>query len=213
MGCQGILPAQGLAYECQPFFDALAKRYGHDLELRHAMVVLVRDVADFMTPEERELPPAEGIARYNERLAQTYLSEEPLGDVPMNMEGFCLFDEAHRSSEPICLAFEAVRLVASEHAEAFLHLLRTATIVEARPTTHLDELRLIGTEAGIDLDAFDRALADGSARAALARDEALAAAVGIRGLPTCLVEGARGALLVSPVTGYRVLEAAVERVR
>lgn len=206
-------PMQGLAYECQPFFDALAKRYGHDLELRHAMVVLVRDVADFMTPEEQALPPAEGIARYNERLAQIYLSEEPIGDVPMNMEGFCLFDEAHRSSEPLCLAFEAVRLVAPERAEAFLHLLRTATIVEARPTTHLDELRLIGAEAGVDLDAFDRALADGSVRAALSRDEALAAAVGICGLPTRLVEGARGALLVSPVTGYRVLEAAVERVR
>ena len=94
-----------------------------------------------------------------------------------------------------------------------MHLLRSATIVDARRTTHLDELRVIGAEAGIDLDAFNRALADGSARAALARDEALAAAVGIRGLPTCLVEGARGALLVSPVTGYRALEAAVECVR
>ena len=42
----------GLAYECEPTLDRLAAHYGEALELRHAMVVLVHDVADFMTMEE-----------------------------------------------------------------------------------------------------------------------------------------------------------------
>ena len=37
------------------------------------MVVLVRDVADFMTSAERALSPEEGIRTYNARLAQIYL--------------------------------------------------------------------------------------------------------------------------------------------
>lgn len=45
----------GLAYECEPTLDRLAAHYGEALELRHAMVVLVHDMADFMTMEERAL--------------------------------------------------------------------------------------------------------------------------------------------------------------
>ncbi|MDO4539402.1 MAG: hypothetical protein Q4B54_14650, partial [Coriobacteriales bacterium] len=78
-------PMMGLAYECEPTLDRLAAHYGRSLELRHAMVVLVRDAADFMTGEERALPPAEGLARYNARLAQIYLDEEAIGGLPMNM--------------------------------------------------------------------------------------------------------------------------------
>ena len=57
----------------------------------------MRDVADFMTPEERALPPEEGIARYNARLAQIYLGEQAIGDVPINMDGFALFAPDGRS--------------------------------------------------------------------------------------------------------------------
>ena len=119
-------PMMGLAYECEPTLDRLVERYGNRIVLEHAMVVLVRDVSDFMTAEECSLAPHEGLARYNERLAGIYLSEEPLGGLPMNMEGFRLFDERHRSSEPLCLAFEAVRLVAPRRAEAFLRAVRRA---------------------------------------------------------------------------------------
>ena len=94
-------PMMGLAYECEPTLDKLASRFGDMFRLQHAMAVLVRDVSDFMTAEELALPTAHAIATYNQQLAQIYLDEEHLGGLPMNMEGFQLFDEAHRSSEPL----------------------------------------------------------------------------------------------------------------
>lgn len=72
-------------------------RFGDTLELRDRMAVLVRDVADFMTPAERAMPEEEGIRAYNARLAQIYLDEQVIGGVPINMEGFCLFAPDRRS--------------------------------------------------------------------------------------------------------------------
>lgn len=198
-------PMMGLAYECEPTLDGLAAHYGTEFELRHAMVVLVRDVADYMTPTERALPSAQGIERYNARLARIYLDEEPLGGLPMNMEGFCLFDESHRTSEPLCLAFEAARIASPECAEAYLRAVRRATIVDARQTTRRDVLADIAAKTGVDVASFNRALADGSARDVLRRDQELAAAMGVRGLPSMLLQVRRKAMLVSPLAGYEYL--------
>lgn len=203
-------PMMGLSYECEPTYDRLAERFGPRLSFSYAMVVLVRDVSDFMTPEELGLPPAEGVARYDARLARIYLSEEPIGGLPMNMEGFCLFDEEHRSSRPLCLAYEAVRLVCPERAEAFLRRLRRATILEGRPTTHEDVLLAVAREAGVDEGSYLRALRCGAAERALAADERLAASLGVSGLPMCLVRGVAGSALVSPLAGIDALADVVE---
>ncbi len=58
----------------------------------------MRDVSDFMLPEELALPPEEGIRVYNRRLAGIDKSEELIGGLPMNMDHFHLFDTEHRSS-------------------------------------------------------------------------------------------------------------------
>lgn len=98
----------GLSWECEPALREVEHRYGENVEFRDVMGLLVRDVADFMAPEELALPEAEGITHYNARLAQVYLDEQSIGGVPINMDGFCLFAPDRRSSLPLCLAFEAL---------------------------------------------------------------------------------------------------------
>lgn len=203
-------PMMGLAYECEPTLDRLAAHYGTALELRHAMVVLVRDVADFMTMEERTLSPAEGLAHYNARLAQIYLDEEAIGGLPMNMEGFRLFDVNHRTSEPLCLAFEAARIASPGRAEAYLRAMRRATIVEGRQTTRDDVLREVALETGIDLQAFDRALFDGSAAAALRSDMEIASGAGVSNLPALLLHAGSAVVLNSPLVGYHQLRRTID---
>ena len=203
-------PMMGLAYECEPTLDRLAATYGDSLELVHAMVVLVRDVADFMTGEERALPPALGLARYNARLAQIYLDEETIGGLPMNMDDFRLFDTGHRSSEPLCLAFEAARIASPERAEAYLRALQRATIVDRRQTTRDEVLREVALETGVDPEAFDQALVFGSAAAALRSDRGLATRVGVSGLPALLINVGDAAVLTSPLAGYDRLRRTID---
>ena len=85
-----------------------------------------------MIPEELALPAEEGIRRYNRRLAQIYKSEESIGGLPMNMEGFHLFDADHRSSYPLCVAYKAAQLTDTVKADDYLLRVRHATMLECR---------------------------------------------------------------------------------
>ena len=181
-------PMMGLSYESEPILDALARRYGERLSIRYVMSVLVRDVRDFMTGAERALPPEEGVPLYCKRLALIYKSEEPIGGLPINMEGFRLFDPEHRSSKPLCLAYKAAQIAAPEKADAFLLNLRHATVLDCRPTTHEEEILAVVRASGINEAAFLAAFRDGRAEAALKEDLALTRRLGIRSLPAYVME-------------------------
>ena len=189
-------PMMGLSYESEPILERLQAEYGNRLELRYVMSVLVRDVSDFMTFEERAMEPEAGIRRYCKRLAQIYKSEENIGGLPINMEGFHLFDTEHRSSKPLCLAYKAAQLAAPDKADVFLTALRHATVLECRPTTHKEEILCVVRKVGIEEESFSRYFRDGSAEAALEQDLAFTHSLGIRSLPTYLLQYRDQALML-----------------
>ena len=80
-------PMMGLSYEQEPVYEKLAEHYGDRLVFKYVMSGLVRDVSDFMLPEELVLPADEGIRVYNRRLAWIYKDEESIGGLPINMDG------------------------------------------------------------------------------------------------------------------------------
>ena len=191
-------PMMGLTYEMEPIYDRLKQEYGEQIEFRWVMSLLVRDVRDFMMPEERAMEPEDGIRSYNARLARIYKSKETIGGLPINMDGFCLFDAEHRTSKPLNLAYKAAQLADPGKADEFLWNLRHVTVVDCRPTTHLDVILDVVRSTGIDEAVFLRFFNDGSAEAALKQDIALTALHGIRSLPACLVQfGARTVLMQS----------------
>lgn len=112
-------PMMGLSYEQEPVYEKLANHFGEELVFKYVMSGLVRDVADFMLPQELALPAEDGIRVYNKRLAQIYKSEESIGGLPINMEGFHLFDADHRSSYPLCIAYKAAQLCDPVKADEF----------------------------------------------------------------------------------------------
>ena len=181
-------PMMGLSYESEPILERLQREYAGQLEIRYVMSVLVRDVADFMTPEERAMGPEAGIRRYCMRLAQIYKSEESIGRLPINMEGFRLLDPEHRSSTPLCLAYKAAQIAAPEKADSFLLKLRHATVLDCRPTTHEEEILAVIRESGIEEAAFLAAFRDGRAEAALEQDLTLTRHLGIRSLPAYSIQ-------------------------
>ena len=72
-------PMIGLSYESEPIMERLEKRYANIIEFRYVMSLLVRDVSDFMLPDELAMEPESGIRRYCRRLAGIYKSEEHIG--------------------------------------------------------------------------------------------------------------------------------------
>ncbi len=195
-------PMMGLSYECQPIFDRLKMTYCDDIEIKHVMAGLVRDVSDFMTSEELSYEPEEGIRRYCRRLASIYKSEESIGGLPINMEGFLLFDADHRSSYPLCIAYEAAKLTDSSKADEYLYALRKATIVETRQTTKEDELIKVAEEAGLNKTIFREHLTCGTAEAEFRKDLEYSRSLGIRSLPAYLIQTGEREILVQSLIGY-----------
>lgn len=189
-------PMMGLSWECEPLFRKLETHFTGQIEFRTVMALLVRDVRDFMTPDELALPPAEGIRRYNARLAKIYESEEPISGMPINMTEFCLFSMEQPSSLPLNLAYHAAKLTDASKADLFLYNLRYATIVDCRPTTETDELVNVAKTTGIDTDTFLRHFCDGSAKAALNEDLRLTQSMGIHSLPAYLLQYGGKAMLL-----------------
>ena len=206
-------PMMGLSYEQEPVYEKLAAHFGEELVFKYVMSGLVRDVTDFMLPSELALPPEEGIRVYNKRLAQIYKSEEVIGGLPINMDGFQLFDADHRSSYPLCIAYKAAQLVDPTKADAFLLKLRRATIVETRQTTRTDELVAVAREAGLDTEEFLRYFENGSAAKAFEEDLRLRHALDIRSLPTCLIEYGEKAALVNGLADYEEFVNIIERMK
>ena len=193
-------PMMGLTYEMEPIYDRLKQKYGERIEFRWVMSLLVKDVSDFMTPRERAMAPAAGIRAYNARLAQIYKGEEAVGGLPIHMEGFCLFDPEHRTSRPLNQAYKGAQLTDPERADDFLMNLRHATVIDCRPTTHMDVILDVVNRTGIDEALFIQHYNDGSAEDALQDDLAYAARLGIRSLPTCLIQSRDKALLMQSFT-------------
>lgn len=203
-------PMMGLSYESEPIMERLQTEYGDRLEIRHVMSVLVRDVADFMTPEERAMSPEAGIRAYCQRLARIYKSEESIGGLPINMDGFRLFDAEHRSSRPLCLAYKAAQLAAPDKADDFLTALRHTTVLDCRSTTHYDEILRIVRKIGIDETSFTALFHDGSAEAALEQDLAFTRSLGIRSLPAYLLRYGEQMLMLQSFD-YRDFDRAITR--
>ncbi|MBQ9045893.1 MAG: DsbA family protein [Oscillospiraceae bacterium] len=204
-------PMMGLSYESEPILDRLQKEYADRIEIRYVMSLLVRDVSDFMLPEERAMEPEAGIRRYCRRLAEIYKSEESIGGLPINMEGFRLFDAEHRSSEPLCLAYKAAQLAEPKKADAFLTALRHATVCRCRPTTHDDEIMKVVREIGIDEKLFKSHCQDGSAKAALEQDQSFTRSMGVQSLPAYLIRCGEHALLMQSFR-YQDFITAISRV-
>ena len=184
----------GLTYECEPIYDKLKERYP-TIELRWVMSVLVRDVSDFILPDET-------IAQYNKRLARIYESEQSIGGLPISMPDLHLFDEQHRSSLPLNLAYKAAQLADIDRADEFLKNLRHATIVDVLPTTHFDVILKLVRDTGIDEDRFTQYYNDGTTQTMLEHDLNMVRKLNIRTLPAYMIQYGERSVIIRNLISY-----------
>ena len=81
-------PMMGLSYECEPIFRKIETHFAGKVEFHYVMSGLVRDVYEFVDPADLKFGKAVAIKNYNARLAEIYRTEEALGGLPINMDGF-----------------------------------------------------------------------------------------------------------------------------
>ena len=198
-------PMMGLTYECEPIYEKLQVHYPQ-IQFRWIMSVLVRDVSDFMYPDET-------IIQYNQRLAKIYESEQKIGGLPIVMPNLRLFDEKHRSSLPLNLAYKAAQLADNEKADEFLKNLRHATIVDVLPTTHFDEILKVVRKTGIDENRFILLYHNGSAQTELQKDLKIVHELGIHTLPAYMIQYNERAVIVRSLISYENFVSIIEQLK
>lgn len=204
-------PMMGLSYECEPIFRKLETHFANHIEFRYIMSGLVRNVADFMTPEERSLPVKTGIEKYNRRLARIYESEESITGMPMNMSAFHLFDAAHRSSAPLNIAYKTAQVARPDKADIFLYNLRYATIAEGKQTTKREEILQVVRDTGIDEEKFLYYYDNGNAEKAFKKDKEFGRSLGIYSLPAYLLQFEDKVLMIQKLIGFEAFAEAIAK--
>ena len=195
-------PMMGLSYECEPIFRKLETHFEENIEFKHVMSGLVRDVMDFVNPNDLIYGKEEAIKRYNVRLAKIYESEESISNMPINMTNFHLFSITETSSIPLNLAYKAVQIIDSKKADLFLYNLRYATIVDCRPTTQVKEILKVVEKTNIDKDKFIKQYNDNTTKQELNKDFELLNYYGIHSLPAYLIEYKDKKVLVKSLIDY-----------
>jgi len=195
-------PMMGLSYESEPFFRKLETHFQEQIQFRYVMSGLVRNVYDFVDPEDLKVSKQYALEKYRLKLAEIYKSEESITGMPVNMTDLQLFTTEYTSSIPLNLAYKAAQLADRNKADRFLYNLRFATLVECRPTTRPEEILAVVADTGISVNEFLKHYEGGSAQASLTDDFSLRQSLGVRGLPAYLLEYEDKRALVNGVIGY-----------
>ncbi|WP_352397561.1 DsbA family protein [[Clostridium] aminophilum] len=127
------------------------------------------------------------------------------------MKGFHLFDEEHRSSYPLNIAYKAAQLADKEKADLFLYNLRHATVLETRQTTLTAEILNVAKETGINTALFMKHFSDGSAEAAFFQDLQYTRSLGIYSLPTYLIQKGTHSVLITQLIDFESFESVIAK--
>src|SRR5712691_12092194 len=107
--------------------------------------------------------------------------------MPMAADAMIDSSDDFDSTWPACIAAKAADLQGADQGWRYLRRLREAWCLEGRGIHRKDVQATVAKETGLDVDAFARALEDGSASDAFQRDRDECQALGISGFPTFVV--------------------------
>ena len=107
--------------------------------------------------------------------------------MPMAADAMIDSSDDFDSTWPACIAAKAADLQGADQGWRYLRRLREAWCLEGRGIHRKDVQATVAKETGLDVEAFVRALEDGSASDAFQRDRDECQALGISGFPTFVV--------------------------
>lgn len=192
-------PICSACWVSEPAWRSVTARYGDLLDVAHVFGGLLPGWEGFADAGADIRQPSDVAHHWDEFAA--------FAGQPINSSVW-LTDPLH-SSFPPSIATVAVRLVAPELEEPFLRRIREFLFLDARNIARPEVLAEAAVEVGVDMDAYRAVLADGTAEEQFVRDRARSRALGVRGFPTVLVEGAAGRLVLHGIFSVDQLESAI----
>ena len=189
------------AWIAQRRVDELQAQWGERIRLNHRYLNLFGDTAERVGLKWADKGGYAGFGRH------VVESAAPFDQAPVNPKVWA--DTQPKTSANAHLVLSAVELAESEEASVTLALaIRRAFFVDALDIGQLPVLYEVAAGAGYDEAGIRACIRDGSAMAALVRNNQLAQDAGISGSPSWVLDGGRQKLYGN--VGYRVLSANVE---
>ncbi len=187
----------------EPVLYRLRETYRDQIALRYVMGGLVRDMADFFDNGNGIRTTAQVAPHWREVSQRTGqpIDERLMEDI----------SDPHFSTWPACIAAKAAQLQSDVVGDAYLRRIRRAALTERKLISDRLVYSALAEETrGLDVAAFHKALADGSAKRAFEEDLAECAQYGATGFPTILLRAGDQDQLAN---GYRPFEAYQQAIR
>lgn len=132
----------------EPQMRALEWRYGDLIDTDFIVGGLVKDIREFIDPS---LGIGQDPLRSNAAIARHWLEASKRHGMPVNVEGFHLFDEHNVSSYPLCIAYKSAQFQSRADAKRFLRRMREAVAFEGRQANRTDVLLELAEECRLDI--------------------------------------------------------------
>jgi len=180
----------------EPILRHVLESYGDQVAIVYKMGGLVEDMSNFHDAANQ--------ISTKEQVAPHWREASERHGMPVDESIFLDPENDFTSTWPANIAFKAAELQSLELAGKYLRRLREAAASEHRFIHKLDVQAELAGEVGLDVAAFEAAIASGEAEKAFRRDLEEARSKGISGFPTFILGNRTGGALA--FYGYRTYD-------
>ncbi len=194
-------PACTWCWGSEPVLRKLQYRYNEQLKISFVMGGLVEDAHTFMDPRNNI---GGDLKKFNEQVAIHWLEASERHGMPVQAEGFKLFDDDNPSTFPMNIAYKAAQFQDEEKANKFLRRMREAIAAEAKQANLMEILIELAQESELNIGEFIADMESGKAENAFQEDRYTSRSYQANGFPSFLIKNQKGKEIM--LRGYQSYE-------
>ena len=178
-------PACTWCWGSEPILRKLQYHYKEQLKVSFVMGGLVEDAHSFMDPRNNI---GGDLNKFNKQVGEHWLEASERHGMPVQAEGFKLFDDENPSTYPMNIAYKAAQFQGEEKANKFLRRMREAIAAEAKQANTMEVLIELAQESSLDISRFIADMESGVAKKAFEEDRYTTRSYRANGFPSFLIK-------------------------
>jgi len=182
-------PACTWCWGSEPILRKLQYRFNEQINISFVMGGLVKDAHTFLDPRNNI---GGDLNLFNKQVGKHWLEASARHGMPVQAEGFHLFDDNNPSTYPMNIAYKAAQLQDEKKANTFLRRMREAIAAEAKQANTMEVLIELAQESGLDITQFIKNMENGSAERDFKVDKNLTESYRANGFPSFLIRNGDG---------------------
>lgn len=196
-------------YALEPGLRKIDVLLGEQVEFHNVMGMLVSDARQIIGDDAFSEMRFEQL---RQQMTSHFLDAANASGMPVSVEHMKTCTPDRVTSVPMSTAFEAMKLVDENIANAYLRRMRESAHAEDRWLSEYGRLIELAAEFPIDIEQFKANLESGRASEALKNDMYLCQAAGVRSFPTMVMKYGDRKLGINGFRDYETLKRAAEQV-